>query len=192
MNPTIIAENKDHLKKLIEEEIKLNGRECDLNHIDVSQLIDMSYLFGLSSFNGNISKWDVSKVQDMSFMFTQSKFDGDISQWNISNVSGMGGMFFMSDFNSDISNWDVSNVSSMTYMFAESKFKKDLSNWEPREAQINNIFDHCLLVKPYWAEFENKKVRKIAINKYKAAKELSDLLQNGLSDNNSSQKKIKI
>ncbi len=53
MNSRIIAKNKQHLKSLIEKEIRLNGENCDLNHLganmkikkkEMKQLINICYI----------------------------------------------------------------------------------------------------------------------------------------------------
>ena len=94
-------ETKKELKDIIEQRIKQDGNEVDLNDIDVSNIIDMSELFEGTDFNGNISKWDVSNVTDMRYMFANC-------------IS----------FNQDISRWDVSNVTNMRYMFANCPIKE--------------------------------------------------------------------
>ncbi len=53
---TIVVKDKEHLQQLIQQECKKYGNNCDLNHLDVSQINDMSELFKNSQFNGNISK----------------------------------------------------------------------------------------------------------------------------------------
>ena len=101
----VVARDKDHLKKLIEERITEFGLNCDLNDIDVSHVSDMSYLFEESNFNGDISQWDVSNVENMSWMFFGSKFNGDISDWNVSDLTSMDGMFKDSPLEGNEPDW---------------------------------------------------------------------------------------
>ena len=118
---------KDELKDIINQRIKSEGYECDLNDINTSNITDMSWLFEHSEFNGDISRWDVSNVKNMWSMFAHSKFNSDISKWDVSNVKNMVDMFWHSKFNNDISNWDVSNVTNNTNIFdscpIEEKYK---------------------------------------------------------------------
>ena len=80
-------ETRAELRDLIKQRIKKEGKEVNLNDIDVSKITDMSHLFNSLDFNGDISGWDVSKVKDMYSMFSGCKsFNQDISNWNVSNV----------------------------------------------------------------------------------------------------------
>ena len=104
MSKRIIATNET-IKQIVDDEIRRLGFNADLNHIDTSQVTNMSYLFQY-----------------------RSNFNGDISSWNTSNVTSMRSMFVWAEsFNCDISNWDVSNVTNMGLMFLgcfiDDKFK---------------------------------------------------------------------
>ena len=120
---------KEELREIIEQRIKTEGNNVDLNDIDVSKITDMSYLFSDLYFRGKISNWDVSNVTNMKEMFyTCQSFNSDISSWDVSRVENMQGMFETCvNFNQDISNWDVSKVTNKQDMFVwcpiEHKYK---------------------------------------------------------------------
>ena len=73
--------SKDELEKLIYKLIKERGDDADLNDIDTSKIIDMSYLFYEFEFNGDISNWDVSKVKNMRDMFYNSPLEKNPPKW---------------------------------------------------------------------------------------------------------------
>ena len=93
----IVVNRRGELEAIIEQRIKEQGPNCDLNDIDVSEIEDMSWLFNDSKFNGDISEWDTSKVVSMYHMFVNSPFTGDISKWNTSRVKDMSYMFYRSN-----------------------------------------------------------------------------------------------
>ena len=68
-NYKYFPKTKKELKEIIEQRIKDEGSEVDLNDIDVSEITDMSLLFKNTNFNGDISEWNVSNVINMSYMF---------------------------------------------------------------------------------------------------------------------------
>lgn len=135
---TIRIGDRDQLYDEILRHIQSYGTACDLNHLDVSQVEDMSQLFEGMDFQGDISKWDVSNVTHMNYMFHKSSFNGDISQWNVSKVKGMTSIFSSCAFNGDISKWNLSSLKNASYMFANSSFQGDISDWN-----TSNIINMC-------------------------------------------------
>ena len=139
MKKNITPTNKKHLKAIIENEIFEGGINCDLNHIDISKITDLSDFFKWSQFNGDISKWDTSNVTNMDNLFYSSLFNGDISKWN------------------------VSKVTDMDYLFCNSKFTGDISSWQPLSVESNeNMFWDCTAPIPSWLENNSKESLKIS------------------------------
>lgn len=146
---TLFPKKKWELYKMIKQEIEKNGPNCSLNHIDITEITDLSRLFEydnydnkiVGSFNGDISKWDTSKVTNMEGMFKNSKFDGDISKWDVSNVTNMNSMFSNSNFNGDLSKWKLSSLGCCSWMFGGEFTKFDGSKGDISKWNVSNIYN---------------------------------------------------
>ena len=150
MKEIIRPENKWDLIKFIKKEVGDCGWSADLNHLDVSELEDLSGLFsesyGIFEFNGDISKWDVGRVRNMNRMFEFSRFRGDIANWDVGGVLGMKNMFAHSLFNGNLSRWNISGVKEMQGMFKASEFGQPLEDWVLNEqCDTTDMFKGCAL-----------------------------------------------
>jgi len=179
----VIVATDETIGQIVGDEIKRLGKHADLNHIDTSQVTDMTNLFydtdfqgdvsqwdvsnvkymddmfaECENFNCDISKWDVSKVENMNYMFYKCyKFNQDLSSWDVSKVEEMYRMFDRcKNFNQDLSSWDVSKVEDMTYMFRGcSNFNQDLSNWDISNVEnTRSMFDGCPIKEEYKPKFK--------------------------------------
>ncbi len=81
MPKIIIAENKADLRECIKEALYLQGADCDLNHIDISKVTDLSNLFADCTGQPDVSHWEVGHVRDMSGLFVRADYCGDLSAW---------------------------------------------------------------------------------------------------------------
>lgn len=115
------------LKRTIKAEIKKQGAAADLNCIDVSNVVNMEYLFPDTSYGfvGDISKWDVHNVRCMRHMFMNCQFNGDISNWDVSNVNDASAMFNNSKFDGDISNWNMKSIIKDLDMFLDCNIAEE-------------------------------------------------------------------
>lgn len=70
-NHTIKATNQT-IHSIVKDELQRLGLAADLNHIDVSEVTDMSFMFSNSKFTGDISKWKLKKRIFVSHIFSNS------------------------------------------------------------------------------------------------------------------------
>ena len=127
--------SKAELRSIIEQELKRQGPDADLNFIDTSEITDMSYLFKRA--------YDKVYVDDSVVFYIR---DIKIDRWDVSNVTNMYAMFSgQMHFNCNLSVWDVRNVENLDFAFHGcSKLRCDLSGWKPCAKHISWVtFDGC-------------------------------------------------
>lgn len=114
-----------------------NMRDCEvfqLEKLDTSQVVDMSYMFGWAGYNvkefeiTGLGSFDVSQVKKMRAMFTYMAYNAaninlDIQKWKVYNVTDMSQMFAYMGYNSTaisvglLADWEVVSVTNMDSMF---------------------------------------------------------------------------
>ena len=100
----------------------------------------MWFMFSMSKFQGDLSRWDVGNVRMMACTFLKSPFHGDVSGWDVSNVGNMNCLFCESAFHGDLSRWNVSKVFNMRRMFEQCPFDGDISSWVIGQVQDQRVF----------------------------------------------------
>lgn len=147
----IKVKTKKELQKVITKELDNQGPDANLNHIDVSDITDMSNLFfyDIDRIRDiKIDDWNVSNVENMNGMFfCCTYFNCDLSRWNVSKVKYMESMFeYCHYLNTDLSKWDTSNVEYMDFMFGSCiRFRNDLSSWHLTNIKkAFGVFSGCL------------------------------------------------
>lgn len=126
----------DNIKTVIRNSPK--KRTIDLNCIDVSNIIDLSYVFQninqtYKLFKIDVSSWNVSNVTNMRKIFSDCKsLETDISMWNVNKVENLSFAFFnCKKFNCDLSKWNPKNLKELTAAFAGAEnLNCYLSSWD--------------------------------------------------------------
>lgn len=160
-----IADDKT-IYQIIQYYLKKYGEDADLNGIDVSQVTDMSNIFYVTDFQGDVSEWDVSGVTNFSGMFGGCKrFNCDLSGWDVHSGITFNSMFSGCErFNSDIGNWEMGSATSINSMFLNCyAFDKDLTKWDIQEVEdMDNAFCKCFSFKgkglDHWKPIKVKKI----------------------------------
>lgn len=81
--PIIEVHLRHELHALVRKEIADNGPACDLNHLDVSDVMDISDTFKGTGFVGDVSRWSIGTARDLRGLFANTPFSGDLSKWDL-------------------------------------------------------------------------------------------------------------
>ena len=132
---TTIRVSNLSIYEVVHEEIKKNGYDCSLNHIDVSLVTSFNGLFSGCAFPygcfPDISTWNTRSLKHMRNTFYKSSISCDLSMWDTSNVVDMSYAFAFANVKGlGISNWDTKKLCYAEGMFKGSNFCEDISGWD--------------------------------------------------------------
>ena len=119
---SIVIENKQHLKELVEECFWADTKE------EYDEKVN-----NLSDVYKDINNWDISNVNDLSDIFLNYKFfNQPLNNWDVSNVTNMSSMFNNAkSFNQPLNNWEIdcSNTKINGMFYNATSFNQPLNNW---------------------------------------------------------------
>ena len=150
----IKVESKDQLKSIIQKRYNNDISFVYLSDIDVSELDDLSDVFGILDKAKviDISGWDTSNVINMSYMFnrcTKLKKIVGIENLDVSKLEKANFMFDSCEnlVELDLTNWNPKLLQKTRYMFygcSNLKIIKNIENWQlPNIKNVSYMFCNC-------------------------------------------------
>ena len=150
----IKVETREQLETIILERYNKNKSFIDLTDIDISELDDLSDVFGILDKAKviDISGWDTSNVINMSYMFnrcTKLKKIVGIENLDVSKLKTTKIMFYgcKNLVELDLTNWNTISLENMSYMFyncANLKIIKNIENWQLTSIKdVSYMFYEC-------------------------------------------------
>lgn len=132
----------------------------DLNYLDSSKVVDLSYLFNFSQVLTNIDgleTWDVSNVKNMSNLLTSCLNLENINAlktWKTDSLVNIKSAFARCEKLTSLEplkNWNMSHISDFTQLFYMCKTIENLSglnNWDVSNVTtLNQTFSNCWQLK---------------------------------------------
>ena len=150
----IKVESKDQLQSIIQERYNNNNSFLDLTDIDISELDNLSSIFGILNNVEvvDISGWDTSNVTTMAYIFSHciklKKIIG-IENLDVSKLEKTNFMFSGCEnlVELDLTNWNpvsLQNARQMFYNCSNLKIIKNIENWQlPNIKDVSYMFCDC-------------------------------------------------
>ena len=150
----IKVESKDQLQSIIQKRYHSNNSFIDLTDLDISELDDLSGVFGRSNKVEviNIYGWDTSNVITMEDMFCfcdKLKNIIGIENLDVSKLRCTNSMFYGCEnlVELDLTKWNpvsLQNTSDMFYGCSNLKIIKNIENWQlPNIKCVRYMFSGC-------------------------------------------------